>query len=234
MNRPLAIVSLSGGMDSTTALAVTLRTHDAVALSFDYGQRHVKELDAARAVAAHYSVEHHVIDLTSVGRLLTGSALTDPAVDVPEGHYAADTMKATVVPNRNAIMANIAIGVASARRAERVVLGVHAGDHAVYPDCRPEFVAALQTCADAALEGFPTPRIVTPFIGKTKTQIALFAAALGVPLGLTWSCYAGGDVHCGRCGTCTERYESLRDAGVPDPTAYADSAFAELVLQEAK
>lgn len=230
MTRPLAVVSLSGGMDSTTLLAHVLQDHDALALSFDYGQRHVRELDAARAVAAHYGVEHHVIDLTSVGRLLTGSALTDAAVDVPEGHYEAATMKATVVPNRNAIMANIAVGVASSREAEYVALGVHAGDHAVYPDCRPEFVDALRHLAVTALEGFPTPRIETPFIAWSKTDIARRAGELGVPLEMTWSCYKGGDRHCGRCGTCVERVEAIRDAGMIDPTGYDDYAFAQAVL----
>lgn len=229
--RPLAVVSLSGGMDSTTALAWTLSTHDVVTLSFNYGQRHYKELDAAKAVADHYGVEHHVVDLRSVGRLLTGSALTDTTVDVPEGHYAQDTMRATVVPNRNAIMANIAVGVASARGAERVVLGVHAGDHAVYPDCRPEFVTALQRCVDAALDSFHTPNVVAPFISWSKTEIAKCAHDLHVPLGLTWSCYAGGEDHCGCCGTCVERYESLRDAGVQDPTVYADGGvYAETLV----
>jgi 7-cyano-7-deazaguanine synthase len=231
MNRPLAVVTLSGGMDSTTALAWTLRTHDAVTLSFDYGQRHRKELDAAKAVAQHYNVEHHTVDLRSVGRLLTGSALTDSSVDVPEGHYAADTMKATVVPNRNAIMASVAIGVASSRDAEHVVLGVHAGDHAVYPDCRPEFLHQLQKLVDVAREGFSSPSVIAPFLRQSKTDIARMGVELDAPLHLTWSCYVGGEKHCGRCGTCVERYEAFRDAGVVDPTSYADDgAFASATL----
>jgi 7-cyano-7-deazaguanine synthase len=231
MSRPSAVVSLSGGMDSTTLLAHVLdRGSDALALSFDYGQRHVRELDAACTIAAHYDVEHHVIDLTSVGRLLTGSALTDSSVDVPEGHYAAETMRATVVPNRNAIMANIAIGVASSRGADCVALGIHAGDHAVYPDCRPEFIAALRHLSATALDGFPTPRIETPFAVWSKTDIARRAGVLGVPLEKTWSCYKGGERHCGRCGTCVERIEAIRSAGLTDPTRYADPAFAVTVL----
>lgn len=230
MSKPLAVVSLSGGMDSTTLLAHLLQDNEVLALSFDYGQRHRKELDAAKDVSQYYGVEHHVIDLTSVGKLLTGSALTDSSVEVPEGHYEADNMKATVVPNRNAIMANIAIGIASSRKAKFVALGIHAGDHAVYPDCRPEFVEVLRELASVALDGFHSPRIETPFVLWSKTKIAQRAVQLGVPIERTWSCYKGGEKHCGRCGTCVERIESFRDATLYDPTEYEDKAFAEGVL----
>lgn len=225
MTSSLAVVSLSGGMDSTALVAHRLQTHDVLALSFDYGQRHVRELEAAKAVAAYYNIEHHVVDLRSVGALLTGSALTDPTVPVPEGHYAEDTMRATVVPNRNAIMANIAIGVASARNAEYVTLGVHAGDHAVYPDCRPEFIHELQRLTDVALYGFPSPTILAPFVHKTKAEIARLGADLNAPFHLSWSCYNGGEQHCGKCGTCVERAEAFHLAGVEDPTEYADPSF---------
>lgn len=225
MTLPLAVVSLSGGMDSTTLLAYKLRTHDVLALSFNYGQRHVRELEAASAIAAHYRVEHHVVDLSSVGALLLGSALTDTSVAVPEGHYAEETMRSTVVPNRNAIMANIAIGVASSCDAEQVVLGVHAGDHAVYPDCRPEFIHELQRLTDVALEGFSSPSIVAPFLRKTKAEIAALGVELGVPLGLSYSCYKGGEIHCGRCSTCVERRESFHLSGLEDPTEYQDTTF---------
>lgn len=224
--RPLAVVSLSGGMDSTTLLAhyaAGERPHRLLAVSVDYGQRHVRELDSARAVAAHYEAEHLVVDLRAVGALLSGSALTDPSVDVPEGHYAWETMKATVVPNRNMIIASVLIGLAVSRRAAVVAFGMHAGDHAVYPDCRPEFVSALGELAAVANEGFDPPVVEAPFVHVTKTDIARRGAELGAPLHLSWSCYQGGDVHCGVCGTCYERREAFRDAGLPDPTAYADS-----------
>jgi 7-cyano-7-deazaguanine synthase len=242
MSRALAVVSLSGGMDSSTLLAHIHQTYDVLALSFNYGQRHARELTAAAQIAEHYDAEWHEIDLRSVGKLLTGSALTDPSVPVPEGHYAEETMRATVVANRNAIMANIAIGIASARGAELVALGIHAGDHAVYPDCRPQWVAALRDLAAKGLDGFHTPKIVTPFVTWTKADIAAEGARLGVPLGLTWSCYKGGELkhgntyvnvkakHCGCCGTCVERIEAFRDAGVPDPTEYHDTEFAASVL----
>lgn len=233
MSRALAVVSLSGGLDSSTLLAHMHQTYDVLALSFNYGQRHVRELDAAARIADHYEAEWHEIDLRTVGSLLTGSALTDMDVDVPEGHYAEDSMRATVVPNRNAIMANIAIGIASARGAKLVALGIHAGDHAVYPDCRPQWVGALRDLASKSLEGFPTPQIVTPFVTWSKTDIAREAHRLGVPVEETWSCYKGGigdRRHCGRCGTCVERVEAFRDAGVPDPTEYQDTEFATAVL----
>lgn len=219
--RPPAVLCFSGGMDSTVLAAHYHHAgHSLILLSCDYGQRHHRELEAARQVADHFNAEHHIIDLTTVGSLLPGSALTDPGVTVPEGHYAAESMRITVVPNRNAIMANIAVGVASARHADVVALGIHAGDHAVYPDCRPEFLSALQTCVSTALAGHHTPRVEAPFITWSKTRIARRGAELDAPLHLTWSCYKGGEAHCGRCGTCVERREAFRDAGLPDPTTY--------------
>lgn len=223
--RPLAVLAFSGGLDSTTLAAHYDRSHHRlILLSFNYGQRHTRELQAARAVATHFGAEHHVIDLTDVGALMPGSALTDPTVTLPEGHYAEESMRATVVPNRNAIMANIAVGIASARGADLVALGIHAGDHAVYPDCRPPFLAALRACTVQALDGFHRPAIEAPFIHWSKTDIADHGDTIGAPLHLSWSCYAGGDVHCGRCGTCVERAEAFRDAGIPDPTTYEETA----------
>lgn len=220
--QPLAALCFSGGMDSTTLAAhYDASGHRLLLISFDYGQRHVKELESAAAVARHFGAEHRIIDLRSLAPLLTGSALTDPSVAVPDGHYAEASMRSTVVPNRNAIMANIVIGAASARGADVVALGVHAGDHAVYPDCRPEFIRALRQCSVHALRGFHTPRLEAPFINISKTEIALRAAVLDAPLHLSWSCYKGGDTHCGSCGTCVERREAFKDAGLADPTEYA-------------
>lgn len=218
---PLAVLTFSGGMDSTTLTAHYHHAgHQLLLLSFDYGQRHIRELEAARRIAAHYRAEHHVLDLAGVGTLMPGSALTDQGVDVPEGHYAAETMRSTVVPNRNAIMANVAVGIASARGAAVVALGIHAGDHAVYPDCRPAFLDALRVSVAAALDGFRTPAVDAPFLHMSKTDIARLAVDLDAPLALSWSCYQGGAVHCGRCGTCVERKEAFADAGLIDPTTY--------------
>lgn len=223
-----AIICFSGGMDSTTLATMYLRQgFDLGLLSVDYGQRHGrKEIEAAYRVSTHLdnlgiaSVSHQVLDVSGLADFLIGSSLTDPEVDVPDGHYAAETMRATVVPNRNAIMANIAIGIASAAGADVVALGMHAGDHAIYPDCRPEFVRALRQTMVHALKGFHTPRLETPFISKSKTDIARLADDLGAPVHLSWSCYKGGDLHCGTCGTCTERKEAFKDAGLTDPTEY--------------
>lgn len=217
-----AVILASGGLDSTTLAAhYAYQGTDLVMLSFDYGQRHIREIDAARAVAEWYGAEHHVIDLRTVGLLLTGSALTDSSVDVPDGHYEEESMRSTVVPNRNAIMANIAIGVASAQKADVVGLGIHAGDHAVYPDCRPAFVDALQALTATALDGFHAPTVVAPFVHLSKGEVVTIGHRLRAPLHYSWSCYKGGEKHCGTCGTCVERKEAFEDAGVPDPTEYA-------------
>lgn len=220
---PLAVLAFSGGMDSTTLAArYAAGGYDLLLLSFDYGQRHGRrELEAAARIAGYLGAEHRIVDLSSIAGLLPGSALTDPSVNVPDGHYAEKSMRATVVPNRNAVMANIALAVASARGAELIGLGVHAGDHAVYADCRPEFVDALRELSAVALSGIHVPQIEAPFVHWSKTEVARYAATLGAPLGMTWSCYKGGDVHCGTCGTCTERKEAFADAGLDDPTGYA-------------
>lgn len=223
-----AVICFSGGMDSTVLATSYLKQgFDLSLLSFNYGQRHrFSELRAARNVANHLSdlkikaVTHRVVDLSSLTGLLPGSSLMDPGVDVPDGHYAEETMRATVVPNRNAIMGNIAIGVASATGADVIAMGMHAGDHAIYPDCRPEFVKSLRQTMTHALKGFHTPRLETPFLHRTKTEIASFGADLLAPVHLSWSCYKGGSLHCGTCGTCTERKEAFKDAGLSDPTEY--------------
>jgi 7-cyano-7-deazaguanine synthase len=215
------IVVVSGGIDSTTALALyATYGHDLTAISVDYGQRHLRELDAAEAVAGHYGVPWRLIRLPELSAALGGSALTDPGVAVPLGHYADVSMAATVVPNRNAILANIAGGVAVAMKADAIVLGVHAGDHPIYPDCRPEFVTALNACLAVANDGYHVPRVEAPFVHQSKTAVVALGARLGAPLHLTWSCYQGSAIHCGRCGTCVERIEAFTDAGVDDPTEY--------------
>lgn len=233
MSYHTTVALLSGGLDSTVLIAHLLADgHEVHAVSADYGQRHRKELDAARKVADFYSIRHDVVDLTAVGRLLTGSALTD-GPDVPHGHYAADNMRLTVVPNRNMIFLSVAAGIASARGAQGVATAVHAGDHAVYPDCRPEFIDALKLAAMYATEGFGDVTIEAPFVRKTKTDIAAIGGNLHAPMDLTWSCYQGGDLHCGRCGTCVERWEAFHDAGVTDPTEWADPDYARTILANA-
>jgi len=228
-----AIVLASGGMDSTTLLyevAGELGVDEVHALGINYGQRHNRELAAAANIAEQLNVQYDVVDLTSLARFLRGSALSDPGVDVPLGHYAEDTMRQTIVPNRNAIMLNVAVGVAIGEGAENVYTAVHAGDHPVYPDCRPEFIDAMNELVPIATES--DVLVVAPYVFISKADIASIGWNLGVPFERTWSCYEGGAVHCGRCGTCTERIEAFAVAGVPDATEYADrSAYEELKAQ---
>lgn len=216
------LVLLSGGMDSTALLSTFASESpgDIVeTLSIDYGQRHIKELQAAAAVAAHYGVPHDVIDLSVLAGFLT-SALTDQGTEVPDGHYAEDTMRQTVVPNRNAIMLMVAAGIASSRGLDRVATAVHAGDHFIYPDCRPDFIDAASHTAWLGTQGFGDITIVAPFVQMSKTDIAGIGHRYDAPFHLSWSCYKGGRIHCGACGTCYERREAFRDAGVDDPTEY--------------
>lgn len=230
-----AVVVASGGMDSATLTwHYAAQGYDLILVGFDYGQRHRKELESLHKIAAHHNAEARIVTLP-IRDLLHGSALTSDDVDVPDGHYAQDTMKATVVPNRNAIMLSIATGVAVAEGAQIVATGVHAGDHFIYPDCRPAFFIPFADAMNHANEGFVVDgfRVEAPFINMSKAEIAALGDSLGVDYGITWSCYKGGDIHCGRCGTCVERIEAFLDAGVEDPTEYADREFALAELGKA-
>lgn len=218
-----AVAIVSGGMDSVTlAYFLSSEGFDLHLLAIDYGQRHRKEIGYARLCAEHLGANFDTVDLSGVGRMLSGSALTDDNVDVPQGSYAEDNMSVTVVPNRNAIMLSVAYGVAVARNASVVACGVHAGDHPVYPDCRPAFVEAFDAMERLAVEGFGHHDLglYAPFIGKTKAEIVELGVSLGVPYEETWSCYEGGGLHCGLCATCNERKEAFRTALVADPTGY--------------
>ncbi|WP_101068573.1 7-cyano-7-deazaguanine synthase QueC [Roseovarius salinarum] len=219
------IVICSGGLDSVSLAHRVAAEGDLHALlSFDYGQRHAKELDFAARCADRLGVPHEVVDLAGVGRALTGSALTD-RVDVPDGHYAEETMKLTVVPNRNAIMLAVAFGMAAAQGADTVAAAVHGGDHFIYPDCRPGFIEAFQAMQAHALDGLAKVHLHTPYVHVSKADIVTDGARHGTPFADTWSCYKGGTVHCGRCGTCVERREAFHLAGVTDPTEYADPDY---------
>ena len=211
------VVLLSGGMDSAV-LAWQLRAdgYEVSALSVLYGQRHSREVESARAVAAAGGFPHRVVDLEALRAVMGGSALTD-SVPVPHGHYADESMRSTVVPNRNMVLLAVAGAMAASVGAEAVAYAAHAGDHAIYPDCRPEFVAAMARAL--ALCHYGKIALLAPFAGMSKGDIARTGVALGVPFGLTWTCYEGGAVHCGRCGACTERREAF--TGLDDPTEYA-------------
>jgi 7-cyano-7-deazaguanine synthase len=220
------LILLSGGLDSTTLLASRVDTVG-LAVSVDYGQRHARELVAARRVAEYYGISDVIVDLTSWGALLSGSSLTDDTVPVPHGHYEHESMRATVVPNRNAILLMAAAGVAMSHNLTTVLTAVHSGDHAIYPDCRPEFIAAISHAVSLGTDG--EVAIEAPFADITKTDIARLACQLEVPVALTWSCYEGGTVHCGRCGTCYERREAFTETGLTDPTIYEGGMLRALL-----
>ena len=218
-------VICSGGLDSVTLAEKTAQEHTLSGLiSFDYGQRHKKELEFARRCAARLDVPHEIIDISHVGALLSGSALTDD-VDVPDGHYAEESMKITVVPNRNAIMLAIAYGMAASKGGDAVATAVHSGDHFIYPDCRPGFIKAFEAMQNHALEGVADIKLYAPFVEMSKADIVAEGAKLDLDFAQTWSCYKGEDIHCGRCGTCVERREAFDLAGVEDPTVYEDAEY---------
>ncbi len=222
-------VICSGGLDSVTLAYKIAKSdsHDLAGLiSFDYGQRHKKELDYAARAGKALGVSHEIIDISNIGAKLSGSALTDTKnVDVPDGHYAEGSMKLTVVPNRNAIMLTIAYGIAAANDAGALATAVHGGDHFIYPDCRPNFIHAFETMQNHALGEDASIALYTPYLNKTKADIAADSARLNVPFADTWSCYKGGEHHCGRCGTCVERREAFDLANVNDPTVYNDPDY---------
>jgi 7-cyano-7-deazaguanine synthase len=212
------VVVLSGGLDSTVCMALAGREGPALALSFDYGQRHRVELDAAAAVARHYHAEHLVVGLDA-GQW-GGSALTDPEIDVPAYHGPSDDIPVTYVPARNLIFLSVAMGVAEAREADAVYLGVNALDYSGYPDCRPEFVKSFEATAALALkrgiEGRPV-EIRTPLIELSKADIVRLGLSVAAPLELSWSCYQGGQRPCGKCDACALRAKGFAEAGLADP-----------------
>jgi len=215
------VAIVSGGMDSVT-MAYKLKAdgNDLHLLTFDYGQKHKKEIHYARKCAEELDVPHSVVKMPIFGK---GSALTDGKIAVPEGHYAAPNMAATVVPNRNAIMLALAFSLAVSENCDFVAAGMHAGDHPIYPDCRPDFVTAFETMERFATEGYSVKggiKLITPFVDIGKHDIVSIGYGVGVPFKDTWSCYQGGSVHCGRCGTCVERIEAFELAQVEDPTRY--------------
>jgi len=219
MKKLKTVLIYSGGIDSTVLLYHLLKSgNDVQALSVNYGQRHKKELDCAKSICEQLGVKHHVADLTSLNPLLSGSSLTSTNVEVPEGHYEDESMKATVVPNRNMILLSIATGWAISTGASSVSYAAHSGDRAIYPDCREEFASAMNNVMEIA--GWDKVSLNRPFSSFTKADIVKLGDELGVPFEKTWSCYKGGQIHCGVCGTCVERREAFELAGVTDPTIY--------------
>lgn len=216
-----ALVVCSGGLDSTVALYGAVKKYGRVeAVTFRYGQNHAKrENAAAKRICADLGVPLTVIDLSFIGRHFASSLLRGAGA-IPEGHYAAKTMASTVVPFRNGIMLSVAAGLAESKRLTNVVLGNHAGDHFIYPDCRPDFIKGIGAAIAAGTAKHV--RVVSPFCEMTKGDIVRVGAKLGVPFAKTYSCYKGGKRHCGKCGTCVERREAFAQAGVSDPTEYEE------------
>lgn len=216
------VVLCSGGMDSVTALYWARHEHQVVAsISFDYGSKHnPKELPFAAEHAARIGVRHEVVSLRFMDGLIQSHLFASGGA-IPDGHYEDATMKQTVVPFRNAIMLSVATGFAESIGAEGLVIAAHGGDHAIYPDCREEFMRAMgEAMRHGTYEGI---KLLRPFIAMNKGQIAAEGVQLGVDFSRTWSCYKGGPVHCGTCGTCVERREAFLEAGLPDPTQYAST-----------
>jgi 7-cyano-7-deazaguanine synthase len=213
------IVLVSGGMDSVTALYEAARAHEVLlGLSFDYGSKHnARELPFAAEHCAALGIPHRVVALDFMNELFQSDLLLSGG-DIPEGHYEAENMKQTVVPFRNGIMLAIAAGVAESLKAGGVVIAAHAGDHAIYPDCREDFMAPM--AAAIAAGTYADVAVLRPFIDQRKEDIAARGVALGLDYARTWSCYKGGAIHCGKCGTCVERKEAFDLARLVDPTEY--------------
>ena len=213
-----AIVILSGGMDSTTLLYQVIQEgYECEAISFDYNQKHKRELIAASLTCEYLKIPHRIISL-SVLNEIAPSALTREDWDIPEGHYADENMKQTVVPNRNMVMLSLATAFCIFKKARYLFYGVHSGDHAIYPDCRPDFYSYMQ---DAIMRSdWHQVLLRAPYVMKDKGDIAIIGKELNVDYGLTWTCYQGKEKACGKCGSCVERLEAFEKAGIDDPLEY--------------
>lgn len=211
------VIVVSGGVDSITLLH-DYRDRIALAVTFDYGSNHnAREIPFARLHCERLGIPHLVINLDFMARHFQ-SSLLQGADAIPEGNYDDDNMRSTVVPFRNGIMLSVAAGLAETHNLKYVMLANHGGDHAIYPDCRPEFIDAMSQAIEAGT--YSRTQVLAPYTNITKADISARGHQLGINYAETWSCYKGGEHHCGRCGTCTERREAFRLAGIPDPTVY--------------
>jgi 7-cyano-7-deazaguanine synthase len=202
------VAVFSGGLDSTTLLYYLLALgHEVKAISFDYGQRHRKELDAARAISQLLSIEHRIVNVSGLAEIFGSNALTNNSVAVPHGAYSSDTMQVTVVPTRNMIFLSIATGWAIALGYDSVAFGAHSGEYTPYPDCQPAFAAAVNAAAHVC--DVRPIEVLSPFVRWTKGDIVRYGKKTGVPFELTWSCYEGGEKPCGNCSTCIDREEAF-------------------------
>ena len=214
-----SVIIVSGGMDSITLL-YDHKDEIALGISFDYGSNHnAREIPFAKMHCERLGIKHITINLDFMHQYFK-SSLLDGADAIPEGHYADDNMKSTVVPFRNGIMLSIAIGIAESNNLDQVFIANHGGDHTIYPDCRPEFIKAIDSAANAGT--YNNVKVIAPYTQITKSDIARIGKKLGIDYTETWSCYNGGEIHCGKCGTCVERKEALAEAGIEDCTIYEE------------
>ncbi|MCI7120037.1 7-cyano-7-deazaguanine synthase QueC [Prevotella sp.] len=214
-----SVIIVSGGMDSITLL-YDHKDEIALGISFDYGSNHnAREIPFAKMHCERLGIKHITINLDFMHQYFK-SSLLDGADAIPEGHYADDNMKSTVVPFRNGIMLSIAIGIAESNNLDQVFIANHGGDHTIYPDCRPEFIKAIDSAANAGT--YNNVKVIAPYTQITKSDIARIGKKLGIDYTETWSCYKGGEIHCGKCGTCVERKEALAEAGIEDCTIYEE------------
>ncbi|MGJ8680317.1 7-cyano-7-deazaguanine synthase QueC [Paraglaciecola sp.] len=212
------VVIFSGGMDSFTVLNLAAKQgYEIFALSFNYGQRHKKELDYASNACKELGVHHKIVDISAINQLIGGSSLTSD-IDVAEGHYAEESMKTTVVPNRNMILLSMAVGYAVSLEANKVFYGAHSGDHAIYPDCRPEFVHKMNDVC--AIANYEAVEIITPYLNVSKIDILTAGLKMELDYGKTWTCYNGREKACGKCGACQERLEAFAKNQTVDPLDY--------------
>ncbi|MGI9534802.1 MAG: 7-cyano-7-deazaguanine synthase QueC [Thermodesulfobacteriota bacterium] len=218
-----AVIILSGGIDSSTlCYKYAVDNFDIYSLTINYGQRHSREVESAKIIAGNLGISHKVADLSPLKHLLYGSALTDPGVEVPrvpEKTEYFETLKSTIVPNRNAIFLSIAIGYAQSIGANSIFFGAHHSDRGVYPDCRKEFVEAFEIAERLANDN-QNLKIEAPFVDMDKSEIVKLGSKLQVPFESTWTCYVGGELHCGNCSACNERKRAFTDSGIKDPTKY--------------
>lgn len=214
-----SVIIVSGGMDSITLL-YDHKDEIALGISFDYGSNHnAREIPFAKMHCERLGIKHITINLDFMHQYFK-SSLLDGADAIPEGHYADNNMKSTVVPFRNGIMLSIAIGIAESNNLDQVFIANHGGDHTIYPDCRPEFIKAIDSAANAGT--YNNVKVIAPYTQITKSDIARIGKKLGIDYTETWSCYKGGEIHCGKCGTCVERKEALAEAGIEDCTIYEE------------
>ncbi|MBE1286950.1 MAG: 7-cyano-7-deazaguanine synthase QueC [Alteromonadaceae bacterium] len=216
-----AVIIYSGGMDSFTllhhVLAQGFAPDEVACLTFNYGQRHVREIEAAKTVCQGLKITHKIVDISAINTLMAGSSLTDD-IEIPEGHYAEESMKSTVVPNRNMVLLSMAVAYAVSLEAPAVYYGAHSGDHAIYPDCRPEFVQKMKDVC--AIANYDPVSIETPFLHHTKSEILTVGKVLALDYSNTWTCYNGRKKACGKCGACVERLEAFAENQLIDPLEY--------------